>query len=158
MEEVVGSNPVAPTSLVFSRLQGLSNCYLDSSIFLCLKYPLIFFQDLSPAILLRFSSCPMRQIRCYRDNICPLWLYHRHVPWPVKASSSVCRSCACFSRSNAVQNVALCRPLCRLRTAMILLFRTAGEHQKTCKRVVNLLWYRQEENHRKRLPLPKELG
>ena len=32
-EEVVGSNPVAPASLVFSRLQGLSNCYLDSSIF-----------------------------------------------------------------------------------------------------------------------------
>ena len=43
VEEVVGSNPVAPTSLVFSRLQGLSNCHLDSSIFLCLKYPLIVF-------------------------------------------------------------------------------------------------------------------
>ena len=43
VEEVVGSNPVAPTSLVFSRLQGLSECLSDSSIFLCLKYPLIVF-------------------------------------------------------------------------------------------------------------------
>ena len=34
VEEVVGSNPVAPTSLDISSLQGLSECYLDSSIFL----------------------------------------------------------------------------------------------------------------------------
>ena len=33
VEEVVGSNPVAPTSLVFSRLQGLSESLSDSSIF-----------------------------------------------------------------------------------------------------------------------------
>ena len=40
VEEVVGSNPVAPTSLDISRLQGLSECLSDGSIFLCLKYPL----------------------------------------------------------------------------------------------------------------------
>ena len=34
VEEVVGSNPVAPTSLVFSSLQGLSESLSDSSIFL----------------------------------------------------------------------------------------------------------------------------
>ena len=47
------------------------------------------------------------------------------------------------------------RPECGvMSSAMILLFRIAGKHQKTCKRFVNLLWYRQGENHRKRLPLP----
>ena len=142
---------------VFSyRPQGKdSTLYMSWKVMLEIPaYPFLKPKPRNPSSIF---SCPPRQIRCYRDNICPLWLYHRHVPWPVKASSSVRHSCACFSRSNAFQNVALCRPLCRLRTAMILLFRTAGEHQRTCKRVVNLLWYRQEENHRKRLPLPKNL-